>query len=331
MALQTERILLGSLLVVLLVACQNISRIARFSAKNFATLFTTPRPAPIGVLNPLVPGARLSAVWVGHATVLLQLDDRWVLTDPVFSDTVGQLSNRLVKPGLTPEQLPDLDVVLISHMHFDHLSLSSLDLIEHHIKTLVLPEGGAVYVPSSRVLPTELPLGESFEQDGLRVTATAAAHNGWRYGFDGAWMSTSFGGYVIEYRGTSVYFAGDTAFDREAFSAVARRFPHLDLALLPIAPIEPRDFMHRHHTDPAEALAAFELLGARHLLPIHFDTFINSFDEYGSAPRVLRRQMQLRGLGPERVTVLRQGERHVYAWRTAPRSADQSVAPPPER
>lgn len=194
-------------------------------------------------------------------------------------------------------------------------SLGSLELIEDRVETLVLPEGGAVYVPSSRVPPTELPLGETIEHNGLRVTAVAAAHNGWRYGLDNAWLRTSFSGYVVEYRGTSVYFAGDTAFLPDSYRDIRRRFPKLDLALLPIAPIEPRDFMHRHHTDPAEALSAFELLGARAMLPIHFDTFINSFDEFGFAPTELERERVRRGLGADRVTLLRQGERHVYAWR----------------
>jgi N-acyl-phosphatidylethanolamine-hydrolysing phospholipase D len=206
-------------------------------------------------------------------------------------------------------------LVVISHLHFDHLSLGSLDLIEDRIRTLVLPEGGAVYVPASRILPTELPWGQSFEQDGLRVTAVPVAHNGWRYGLDRAWMTTSYTGYVIEYRDTRVYFAGDTAFQADAFRGIREQFAEIDLALLPIAPIEPRDFMHHHHTDPAQALAAFELLGARWLLPIHFDTFVNSFDEFGVAPRVLREEMQRRGVDPQRVTVLQHGERRVYAWR----------------
>jgi N-acyl-phosphatidylethanolamine-hydrolysing phospholipase D len=309
-------LLLSAALVLLTaVGCEHTGRIARFTALNFAVLFDEPRPVEHRVSDPHVPGARLSALWVGHATVLLQLDDRWVLTDPVFTRRVGQLSNRLVEPGLRPDQLPELDVVLISHLHFDHLSLGSLDLIEDRIRTLVLPEGGAVYVPHSRVLPVELPQGVSFEQDGLRVTAVPAAHNGMRYGLDREWLTTSYTGYVIEYRGTRVYFAGDTAFRAEDFRDIGGRFGELDLALLPIAPIEPRDFMHRHHTDPDEALTAFQLLRAKWLLPIHFDTFVNSFDEFGAAPRALREAMGRRGIGPDRVTLLRHGEQRVYAWR----------------
>src|SRR5689334_12143871 len=80
--------------------------------------------------DPRRPEARLAALWVGHATVLLQLDDRFVLTDPVFAHTLAQASPRLVEPGLDPERLPPLAAVVVSHMHFDHLSFGSLDAIE---------------------------------------------------------------------------------------------------------------------------------------------------------------------------------------------------------
>ena len=310
------RLLVGALLTALgVVACENAARIGRFTAMNLSGLLSRPRPVHDRVTDPHVPGARLSVIWVGHATVLLQLDDRWILTDPVFTDTIGQVSRRLVEPGLLPEQLPMLDLVLISHLHFDHLSLGSLDLIEPRIRTLVLPEGGAVYVPHSRVLPIELPCGESFAQDGLQVTAVPANHGGWRYALDRAWLDTSATGYVVQYRGTSVYFAGDTAAQESASQAIGERFPGLDLALLPIAPIEPRDYMHRYHIDPAEALAAFELVGARFMVPIHFDTFVNSFDELGDAPRRLRQQMHDQRIASDRVVVLRHGERRVLAWR----------------
>ena len=97
-----------------------------------------------------------------------------------------------------------------------------------------------MYVPSSRAPTIELPSYQSYEIDGLRVTAVPVEHNGWRYSGDREWMTKSFTGYVIEYRGLSVYFGGDTAYT-PAFRETRARFPHLDLAILPIAPLHPRD------------------------------------------------------------------------------------------
>src|SRR5690606_10549176 len=138
--------------------------------------------------------------------------------------------------------------------------------------------GGAVYVPRSRPLPTELASWQSVELDGLRITAVPVGHVGWRYLGDWAWMTTSYTGYVIEYAGHSVYFGGDTSFVPAAFRETRRRLGPFDLALLPIAPLRPRELMCQVHVDPAEALEAFELLGACYMLPIHYDTFAKSFD-----------------------------------------------------
>jgi N-acyl-phosphatidylethanolamine-hydrolysing phospholipase D len=109
-----------------------------------------------------------------------------------------------------------------------------------------LPEGGAIYVPSSARPTIELPSWQSHEVDGLRVTAVPVRHLGFRYAGDRAWMTKSFTGYVVQYNGLSVYFGGDTAYT-PSFADTAGRFADLDLALLPIAPIHPRPFMCRAH------------------------------------------------------------------------------------
>ncbi len=102
---------------------------------------------PDKIAQPVRRDARLAVLWVGHATVLIQMDDKLILTDPVFTATVGQLSKRMIEPGLDRANVPPVDAVLISHMHFDHLSLRSLEMLEKRIKRLYVPEGGLVYVP----------------------------------------------------------------------------------------------------------------------------------------------------------------------------------------
>jgi N-acyl-phosphatidylethanolamine-hydrolysing phospholipase D len=293
-------------LAALLSACTA----SRILGGNLAALGTRPRPVPNKITHPARSDSRIAVTWVGHATVLVQLDDKFILTDPVFTETIGQLTRRMVEPGLDPENLPPIDAVLVSHMHFDHLSLGSLDLIEPKTRRLFVPEGGLVYIPNYRFDERELATWRSWEEGGLRITAVPVKHNGFRYGADGAWMTTSFTGYVVEYHGLTVYFGGDTAYF-PGFSETRERFAHIDLALLPIAPIHPRSFMEAMHVDPREAMQAMSDLGAETMMPIHFDTFPNSADEPGEAKDLLRKLADERGLGPDRVAILEIGEQRV--------------------
>jgi N-acyl-phosphatidylethanolamine-hydrolysing phospholipase D len=304
------RILRSALLSSLLVGCAA----SRMAGGNASRLVGSPETVANRITHPVRDDARLAALWIGHATVLIQLDDKEILTDPFFTQTVGQLSKRLTEPGIDPANLPRLDAVLVSHMHFDHLSLGSLDLIEAKTPRLFVPRGGLVYIPNFEFETRELPTWQSWEKDGLRITAVPVDHVGWRYGVDAAWMKTTFTGYVIEYRGLTVYFSGDTAFDAAKFSATRARFPHIDLAFLPIAPIHPRDYMSRFHMDPKEALDAFALLGADVMIPIHYETLVNGTDEIGEPRSTLAKEAHARGLD-DRVFALHIGEQRVVLAR----------------
>lgn len=311
------------LVMSVLSSCAETARVLRLGGLVVGSAFHGTREVPNKLERVAEPRARLAVTWVGHATAVLQLDDKFVLTDPVFTPTVGQVSRRIVEPGVEVSALPQLDAVLISHLHFDHLSLGSLDLVEHKVRQLILPRGGSIYVPRSRLLPTELSAHERWQHDGLVVTAVPVRHLGWRFGLDQAWMTTSYTGYVIEYHGLKVYFGGDTAYDATLFRSIGERYGPFDLVLLPIGPIEPRDYICRAHTNPEEALSVFQDLGGRVLVPIHYDTFVDSLDQVGDATRRLDREVRRRGLPTERVVVLSQGERRVLTWRhpSPPRGA----------
>lgn len=292
--------------------------------------------------HPVSKDARLAVVWVGHATVLVQMDDKVILTDPVFTNTVGQIVRRTAPPGIDPKNLPPVDAVLISHMHFDHLSLGSLSMIEPSVRTLLMPEGGTAYLPDSFSFPVyELRTWQTWEKDGLRVTAVPVDHVGFRYGVDDAWMTKSFTGYVVEYHGLTVYFAGDSAYDQRMFVETAGRFPRIDLALLPIAPIEPRRF----HMDPHEAFQAFIDLGAARLVPIHYDTFVRWTDvlpftrstPLGEAVRELKSEEKKVDLGGRIVAPLAIGERRVFVkpgdlpFAVAPTAPQRVPSAPPTK
>jgi N-acyl-phosphatidylethanolamine-hydrolysing phospholipase D len=298
-----------SLVLLLSLALTGCGFIWRVSARSITSPPPTPAQARFEHLRPA--GSRLSVVWVGHATVLIQMDDAYVLTDPVLTRSMGLISTRLVEPGLTPERLPELSLVAISHMHLDHLSFGSLDELEDKTPVVVVPPGVKASMPRYDFEIRELATWRTFESRGVRVTAVPVLHVGGRYGIDAGFEPAAFTGYVFEYQGLSVYFGGDTAFAPELFAATRRRFPALDLAILPICPIAPRDFMERTHLDPGEALEAFRLLGAKKMLPMHFDTFINSDDYLGQCGASLRRQMAARGVDGSAVPTLVVGEQRV--------------------
>ncbi len=279
--------------------------------RNLGNTFRTPDPVPHKVAHPVRKDARLAVLWVGHATCLVQMDDRFILTDPVFTTTVGQVARRLVEPGLEPSALPRIDAVLISHMHPDHLSLGSLEMLEPKISHLALPRGGLTYLTDFSFDAFELGTWEAWEKDGLRITAVPVKHVGFRYGIDDAWNLDAFTGYVVEYHGLRVYFGGDTAYDDRAFLETGRRFPHADVALLPIAPAEPREPMRRTHIGPEEAVQVFLDLGAKVVVPIHRDTFVNSTDERGVALARFLAEAKAKKLPDGSVQVIGFGEQKV--------------------
>lgn len=275
----------------------------------------TPRRVPNKLHDARRADSRLSVLWIGHATALVQLDDKFVLTDPVFTSSVGSISRRLVEPGMAAADLPPLAAIVISHTHLDHLSFDSLDTLEHKTQHVLLPPGARANMPRYAFESRELSPWQSFEAEGVRVTAVPVRHVGGRFGVDLALSPYSFTGYVLEYHGLSVYFGGDTAFDASLFRAARARFGRLDLALLPICPNQPREYMRHVHMGPREALDAFALLGATHMVPIHYDTFINSDDQIGDCPRELRRARDELQLSEARVSILDIGEQRVLVGR----------------
>ena len=277
-----------------------------FSSLIFSIGCFTTVPPTHRIEHAALPNAHLAISWIGHATMLIQIDDRFVLTDPVLVDTIGfGLSHRKVGVPIDARDLPPLDAVLISHVHSDHFSLDSLAKIEHRVRRVYVPEGGLVYLTNLAFDAVDLARWETAEDRGMRITAVPVQHNGNRYIVD-TWMH-AFTGYVVEYHGVTVYFAGDTAYVKEDFRAARTRFQHIDLALLPIAPIHPRAIMEAVHMDPREALDAFADLGADKMIPMHFDTFADSVDAPHEARDTFVRLVRERGLD-RRVKLLEIGE-----------------------
>jgi len=297
--------------LVVFYSCNAVKTTINATGRNISALFSTPRKVENKIQDPAKKDAGLAVLWIGHATCLIQIDDKFILTDPNLTTTVGQFSKRLVEPGIDPINLPQIDVVLISHMHIDHLSPGSLAMIESKIDHLLVPQQGLVYIPNFSFDMDEIKTWHSWEKDGIKITSVPAIHNGWRYGIDSGWMEHSFTGYIIEYNGKKVYFAGDTAYDTINFIQIGEKFPDIDLALVPIAPINPREFSKARHTDPIEAIQVYQDIRAKYLIPIHYDTFPESLDDPDEAVNKMKAAMKNANLTDNEVIILAIGEQKV--------------------
>lgn len=229
-----------------------------------------PAPAPLD----RVTDGSIRVTLIGHATVLLQVAGLNILTDPIWSACAGPTSwlgpKRSRPPAIGFDALPHIDVVLLSHNHYDHLDRPTLKaLVARDDPPIVTGLKVGRSVPSARV--TELDWWQSHALgDQIKATYVPAEHFSARGPFDR--NMSLWGGFVLETPAGTIYFAGDTG-DGPHFQAIADRFGPMALSLIPIGAYLPRWFMAPVHIDPAEAVAASLTVKSAVTLPIHFGVF----------------------------------------------------------
>jgi L-ascorbate metabolism protein UlaG (beta-lactamase superfamily) len=221
---------------------------------------------------------KVRSTFINHATVLIETKEYRLLTDPIFSKRVSPFSfigpARHHDPYLPLKEIPSLDFVLISHAHYDHLSIESIKMIEEYFSPIyVTPLNNGQFieqagVPRNRIV--EVNLFETFEQAGLRITLEKAKH----------WSARGFsdrkrylwGSFMIETADKNIYFSGDTGYDTH-FKEIKEKYQRVDMAFIPIGAYEPRWFMKDYHMNPEEAVTAGKDLGEPAVMGIHFGTF----------------------------------------------------------
>ena len=253
-----------------------------------------PHPIPAAA-----PGV-VSATWIGHSSFLLRVGRFTLLTDPVFALHAGPFGRfgprRVRSPGIRLDALPPVELILQSHNHYDHLDPAAhAELARAHAPMVVTALGNRRYLPApSRPRVSELDWWEAHEPLlGLRITAVPAQHFSARTPWDrdrALWC-----GFVVEAEGRSVYFAGDSGYGAH-FAEIGRRFPGIDVALLPIGAYEPRWFMGPVHVDPAQAVQAHLDLGARTSVAMHFGTFQLTDEGIDAPVEELRTELDRRGI-----------------------------------
>jgi len=255
----------------------------------------------------LVTNGELGVTFIGHSSFFVQMGGQSAMIDPNFARWLFVLK-RLRQPGLRVRDLPPIDLVLVTHAHFDHLHRPSLRAIVHH-NLRTSGKAPAIIIPTHVTdLVSDLGFSEIIELDwwkssrhgSLSVTHVPSQHWGARILKD---SHRGYGGYVLRAGKHSVYHAGDTAYF-PGFREIGRRLSP-ELALLPIGAYNPSTFRNVH-ADPADATRAFLDLNARWMVPMHYGSFRLSHEPVDEPLQLLEKEAKAAGI-KDRVVVLEEG------------------------
>ena len=287
-----------------------------FIARRLWASYTSPRAfdAPrvandgtalqAGFINP-------SITWVGHATLLVQVDGINVLTDPQWSERASPVSwagpRRLSAPGLAFDDLPPIHVVMISHDHYDHLDSRSVKrLADSHKPLFLVPLGMKAWFLDNGINQVEeLDWWQQREYQGVKFVCLPAQHFSQRTLWDGnkrLWAS-----WALLSRNRRLYFSGDTGYF-DGFKEIGRKLGPFDLAAVAIGAYLPPEIMKTVHTTPEEAVQTFIDLNARSLLGIHWGTFDLAEEPLDEPPRRMLGEINRRGIDRNRAWIFKIGE-----------------------
>ncbi|GGS84293.1 membrane protein [Planobispora rosea] len=222
---------------------------------------------------PVPPPHQAAITWAGHSSVIIQLGERTILCDPVWTHKIFGVRPRLTPPGIAWHHLPPIDAVLLSHDHSDHTDPETLRRLPPGTPILAPAGMGTWLRRRGLAAAAELDWWQHLQLGGLQITCVPAHHWSGRTPW-GLWRSLWCGWVITDpATGTRIYFAGDTAYG-PCFTEIGQRFPGIDVALMPTGSYAPRWFQRSGHVDPAEAVQAVLDVGARALVPIHWGTFV---------------------------------------------------------
>lgn len=298
------------------------------------------RPDPPADLRPLVPDLGFlqrnrqdpSVTWIGHATTLVQLGGVNILIDPQFSERASPVTwfgpQRRVSPALSVSELPPIDLVLISHSHYDHLDEASVRQLEalHHPRFIV-PLGVDALVRQWGVQQVQaMDWGEQRVEQASTGGAVeihcVPAHHWSKRSLNDA-NRTLWAGFVMRSGDKTFYYSGDTGYSAD-FVGIGEKFGPIDLAILPVGAYEPRWFMKAQHVNEAEAVQIHQDVRAKQSIGVHWGTFELALEAIDAPRTGLPKAVAQAGLQPGDFTVMRMGE--TRTWREVP-VADVRGAP----
>jgi len=247
--------------------------------------------------------------WIGHSSLLIQIDGMNILTDPVWSERVSPVSfagpKRVVPPGLAFEDLPVIDMVIISHDHYDHLDKDTIERLGNK-SFYLLPLGlGEFFEQLNITNYQELDWWADIRINKIRFVCVPAQHFSGRTMFDR--NKTLWCGWVLESNSAKIYYAGDTGYF-PGFKEIGSRLGPFDVAAIPIGAYKPRWFMSPVHLDPKEAVDVYLDVKAKYFIPIHWGTFNLSDEPLDEPPKVLLLEVENRNLDKSLFKILKHGE-----------------------
>lgn len=259
---------------------------------------------------------QIAVTFINHSSFLLQFNDLNILTDPVFSKRVSPISwagpKRVREPGMSFKELPRIDIVIVSHNHYDHLDVESLKILNQKFTPIFLiPVGDAKLLKSYGITNfKELHWWQTaLFSDDLRICFTPSQHFSNRGLFDKD--KSLWGSYMLSYKGKNVYFGGDTGYSNH-FKKIAKHFKNISLSLLPIGAYEPRWFMRDVHTNPKDAVIAHKDLNSKLSIGMHFGTFQLTDEGINDPVYDLKDALKKQNLSTEEFITLGVGQTKIF-------------------
>ena len=262
-----------------------------------------------------VYGNKIAVTYINHSTILIQTSGINIVTDPIWSSHAGPFGKfgveRSIYPGVDINDLPPIDLILISHSHYDHLdnpTITTLTKIQN--PKIIMGLGVARYIDYCSVKNDncyELNWWENSSFAGVSFHFVPAYHWSSRYIFD---KNTSlWGGFVIDNNQDKIYFAGDTGFaDGKIFKDIKSKYGEFILSLLPIGAYKPDWFFQTMHTSPAQAVEVFKIINSTYMIPVHYDTFELTDDKYDDPLSDLTKAIKLEKIPSDRIKILTPGQ-----------------------
>lgn len=278
--------------------------------RNFLTqvlipsLFTKRLGSHLEALFPELKENQIGITWIGHASFLIQTQGFNVLIDPNWAKWL-KVIKRIKHPGIHLHDLPQIDLVLVTHAHFDHLDRRTLREVADEQPIVVPFEVGNLVHDLGFHSVHELHYWESYEHGPLKISLTPAHHWGARMLHD---SHRGFGGFVIEVGGRTIFHCGDTAYF-DGFKEIGERYD-IDIALLPIGAYDPPSG-REVHMNPEEAVQAFMELKAKRLVPMHYGTFRLSYEPLHEPPERLLARAKTHGI-EDKVSIMTEGQPMVF-------------------
>ena len=290
-----------------------------YERKSWPTWIEAPQ---YQVPNERVRGDAISVTFINHSTLLVQVDGVNILTDPVFSERVSPFSfagpKRVRLPGVALEDLPTIDVILISHNHYDHLDVESLQRIVARQPFAEAPLILAGLGNSGLFTLQQLPKFKDMEWDqsvtlgNLQIIFTEARHRSGRGLSDQ--MKTLWGSFLVRSPQGDIYFAGDTGFGPH-FEELRSRYGDVELALLPIGAYEPRWFMEAVHLTPKQAVQAHKMIASQQSIGIHFGTFQLTYEGIDEPLKGLVQALDEAGIPEDKFIAMGFGKTREFSFR----------------